>query len=52
MALELHAFDMIFNDYFHFQGGFRLQVLDFLERPLLDLTPSVAGSDFVREDAT
>lgn len=34
------------------QGGFRLQLLDHLERPVLDLTPSVGGSDFVRTDAT
>lgn len=34
------------------QGGFRLQILDFLERPLLDLTPQAAGSEFVRSDAT
>lgn len=29
-----------------------MQLLDFLERPLLDLTPQAAGSEFVRSDAT
>lgn len=35
-----------------FKGGFRLQILDELERPILDLTPSVGGTDFVRNDVT
>lgn len=29
-----------------------MQLLDYLERPVLDLTPSVGGTDFVRADAT
>lgn len=35
-----------------FQGGFSLQLLDHLERPVLDLTPKVSGVDFVRSDVT
>lgn len=35
-----------------FQGGFKLQVLDSLERPVLDLTPVTKDSDFVKTDAT
>uniref|UniRef100_A0A1B0CTC1 Putative drebrin n=1 Tax=Lutzomyia longipalpis TaxID=7200 RepID=A0A1B0CTC1_LUTLO len=33
-------------------GGFQIQLLDELERPVLDLTPSVNGSKFVSTDAT
>lgn len=36
----------------NFQGGFRLQILDHLERPVLDLTPSIGGSEFLKTDAT
>lgn len=36
----------------HFQGGYKLQILDHLERPSFDLTPTIAGSDFVKSDAT
>jgi len=35
-----------------FQGGYKLQVLDSLERPVLDLTPVTKESDFVSTDAT
>ncbi|CAO1346058.1 unnamed protein product [Diamesa serratosioi] len=34
------------------RGGYRIQILDHLERPILDLTPSIKGSEFVRSDAT
>lgn len=34
------------------QGGFRLQLLDHLERPVLDLTPQIGGTEFVRNDVT
>lgn len=34
------------------QGGFKIQLLDELERPILDLTPSVGDKDFVRTDTT
>ncbi|XP_059615678.1 uncharacterized protein LOC132261124 isoform X2 [Phlebotomus argentipes] len=34
------------------RGGFQIQLLDELERPVLDLTPSVNGSKFVSTDAT
>lgn len=32
------------------KGGYRLQILDHLERPVLDITPSVDGSDFIKGD--
>lgn len=35
-----------------FQGGFRLQILDFYDRPLIDLTPITRNSEFVEDDAT
>lgn len=35
-----------------FQGGFRLQILDALDRPLVDLTPVTEHSEFVKDDAT
>lgn len=38
--------------FFFVQGGFQIQLLDELERPVLDLTPSVNGSKFVSTDAT
>ncbi|KAL4713699.1 hypothetical protein ACJJTC_004230 [Scirpophaga incertulas] len=34
------------------RGGFSLRILDELERPVLDLTPRAAGSEFVRDDVT
>nr|XP_014100024.1 uncharacterized protein LOC106624750 isoform X5 [Bactrocera oleae] len=34
------------------KGGFRLQLLDALDRPVLDLTPHVNGAEFVRTDVT
>jgi hypothetical protein len=34
------------------RGGYKIQILDNLERPKLDLTPSIKGSDFVRNDVT
>ncbi|XP_066143136.1 uncharacterized protein [Euwallacea fornicatus] len=34
------------------KGGFKIQLLDELERPVLDLTPQVEGSEFVSDDAT
>ncbi|KAG8041160.1 hypothetical protein G9C98_002148 [Cotesia typhae] len=34
------------------RGGFRLQILDALDRPLVDLTPVTKQSEFVEEDAT
>ncbi|XP_073961160.1 uncharacterized protein isoform X2 [Choristoneura fumiferana] len=34
------------------RGGFSLRILDYLERPVLDLTPRAGGSEFVRDDAT
>ncbi|XP_061384791.1 uncharacterized protein LOC116773511 isoform X2 [Danaus plexippus] len=34
------------------RGGFSLRILDYLERPLLDLTPRAGGSEFVRDDVT
>nr|XP_031827935.1 uncharacterized protein LOC116424971 isoform X3 [Nomia melanderi] len=34
------------------QGGFRLQILDALDRPLVDLTPVTKSSEFVEDDAT
>lgn len=37
---------------YSFQGGFKIQLLDELERPVLDLTPRVEGSEFVSNDAT
>lgn len=37
---------------FMFQGGFKLQVLDNLLRPVVDLTPVTRDSEFVRVDAT
>lgn len=43
---------MEFFSSFHFQGGYKLQILDHLERPSFDLTPTIAGSDFVKSDAT
>ena len=38
--------------FFHPQGGYKIQLLDHLERPKLDLTPSIKGSEFVSNDAT
>lgn len=40
------------NIRFLFQGGFKLQVLDNLERPVLDLTPVTSDSEFVKTDVT
>jgi len=37
---------------FFLQGGFKLQVLDSLQRPVLDLTPVTADSEFVKNDVT
>ncbi|XP_063905310.1 uncharacterized protein LOC135124283 isoform X2 [Zophobas morio] len=34
------------------RGGFKIQLLDQLERPVLDLTPTIQGSEFVSSDAT
>ncbi|XP_049881200.1 uncharacterized protein LOC126377502 isoform X3 [Pectinophora gossypiella] len=34
------------------RGGFSLRILDYLERPVLDLTPRAGGSEFVRDDVT
>ncbi|XP_045454874.1 uncharacterized protein LOC123664374 [Melitaea cinxia] len=34
------------------RGGFSLRILDYLDRPLLDLTPRAGGSEFVRDDPT
>ncbi|XP_011304323.1 uncharacterized protein [Fopius arisanus] len=34
------------------RGGFRLQILDALDRPLIDLTPVTKQSEFVEDDAT
>ncbi|XP_018044703.1 PREDICTED: uncharacterized protein LOC108684748 isoform X3 [Atta colombica] len=34
------------------RGGFRLQILDFYDRPLIDLTPTTKNSEFVEGDAT
>nr|ARK19817.1 monooxygenase DBH-like protein [Ampulex compressa] len=34
------------------RGGFRLQILDALDRPLVDLTPVTQNSEFVAGDAT
>ncbi|XP_057333014.1 uncharacterized protein LOC130672435 isoform X4 [Microplitis mediator] len=34
------------------RGGFRLQILDALDRPLVDLTPVTKQSEFVEDDAT
>ncbi|XP_023033743.1 uncharacterized protein LOC6638494 isoform X6 [Drosophila willistoni] len=34
------------------KGGFRLQLLDALDRPVLDLTPHVNNSEFVSTDVT
>lgn len=57
-ATRLNVFTIIINDdelffvYEYFQGGYKIQILDHLERPKLDLTPSIKGSDFVRNDAT
>jgi hypothetical protein len=39
-------------DCFVLQGGFKLQVLDTLQRPVLDLTPVTADSEFVKNDVT
>lgn len=39
------------DDFFLFQGGFRLQLLDKLERPVLDLTPVTSKSEYVTADA-
>lgn len=35
-----------------FQGGFKLQILDALDRPLVDLTPVTHNSEFIQTDAT
>lgn len=43
---------MYINKQLLFQGGFKIHLLDFLERPLLDLTPSIEGSEFISDDAT
>lgn len=40
------------NTFHLFQGGFKIHLLDFLERPLLDLTPTIQGSEFVSNDVT
>lgn len=37
---------------FKLQGGFKIQLLDELERPVLDLTPSIQNSEFLSNDAT
>lgn len=42
----------MYNINFNFQGGFKIQLLDHLERPVLDLTPTIQGSEFVSNDAT
>ena len=34
------------------QGGFKLHILDALDRPLVDLTPVTSQSQFVEDDAT
>ncbi|XP_047998582.1 uncharacterized protein LOC125235942 isoform X4 [Leguminivora glycinivorella] len=34
------------------RGGFSLRILDYLERPVLDLTPRAGGSEWVRDDVT
>ncbi|GLV40155.1 nahoda [Carabus blaptoides fortunei] len=34
------------------RGGFKLQLLDHLERPVLDLTPRIRGSEFISNDVT
>lgn len=45
----MYQFEYIFAV---FQGGFRLQILDFYDRPLIDLTPITQNSEFVEDDAT
>lgn len=40
------------NYRFSLQGGYKLQVLDALQRPVLDLTPVTADSEFVKNDVT
>ncbi|XP_060536686.1 uncharacterized protein LOC132708394 isoform X2 [Cylas formicarius] len=34
------------------KGGFKIQLLDELERPVLELTPSIQGTEFISNDAT
>ncbi|CAH0551188.1 unnamed protein product [Brassicogethes aeneus] len=34
------------------RGGFKIQLLDELERPVLDLTPTIQGTEYVSTDAT
>ncbi|KAH0998429.1 hypothetical protein HUJ05_006825, partial [Dendroctonus ponderosae] len=34
------------------KGGFKIQLLDELERPVLDLTPRIQGAEFISNDAT
>lgn len=52
MSTARSTYPMFFFLFFFLQGGFRIQLLDYLERPVLDLTPSVAGSEFIRDDVT
>lgn len=43
---------LLHDEFLCFQGGFRLQILDGLDRPLVDLTPVTKSSEFVENDAT
>jgi len=42
----------ITSTFFCKQGGFKLQVLDALQRPSMDLTPVTKESDFLKTDVT
>ncbi|XP_015589186.1 uncharacterized protein LOC107264912 isoform X5 [Cephus cinctus] len=46
------SFNVTWHLAYAHRGGFRLQILDALDRPLVDLTPVTQQSEFVEDDAT
>ncbi|XP_020710533.2 uncharacterized protein LOC105690351 isoform X4 [Athalia rosae] len=46
------SFNITWHLAYPHRGGFKLQILDALDRPLIDLTPVTAQSEFVEDDAT
>ncbi|XP_046483406.1 uncharacterized protein nahoda isoform X3 [Neodiprion pinetum] len=46
------SFNVTWHLAYPHRGGFRLQILDALDRPLVDLTPVTQVSEFVEDDAT
>ncbi|XP_046744465.1 uncharacterized protein LOC124410271 isoform X6 [Diprion similis] len=46
------SFNVTWHLAYPHRGGFRLQILDALDRPLVDLTPVTQISEFVEDDAT